>query len=120
MSLYDYVYEALRDGKTWQEADDVPVLERAGLVEAWADTATKQEINEAYLAGEDDDDMRTLLDFAVGRQRDSAQAAMLRCFWAGMSWRVDDAIESARMELKAQPHEPMRLDEFVNWMEGVK
>lgn len=99
MSLHTLVRELLDDDHDIDDASDIPTDMRAQIIRAWRETASKAEINEAYLAGEDDDDMATLLAFALDEVlTHEGQQAMLRCFWAGMSWRVDKAI----MEVKAE------------------
>ena len=99
MSLHTLVRELLDDDHEIDDASDIPTDMRAQIIRAWRETASKAEINEAYLAGEDDDDMATLLAFALDEVlTHEGQQAMLRCFWAGMSWRVDKAI----MEVKAR------------------
>ena len=105
MSLHTLVRELLDDDHDIDDASDIPTDMRPQLIRAWRETASPVEVAEAYLAGEDDADMSTLLAFALDEVlTHEGQQAMLRCFWAGMSWRVDKAI----MEVKAE-HEPTAL-----------
>ena len=99
MSLHTLVRELLDDDHDIDDASDIPTDMRPQLIRAWRETASPVEVAEAYLAGEDDADMSTLLAFALDEVlTHEGQQAMLRCFWAGMSWRVDKAI----MEVKAE------------------
>ena len=93
--------EAIESGKRWHEADHVPLDVRAALVTAWQADASDIDVTEAYLGGEDADDICTLIDFATGKVRDYAPKAMLNCIWLGMSWIVDREIDAARQELRA-------------------
>ena len=100
MSLHTLVREILDEERgEIDDASDIPTDMRPQLIRAWRETASPVEVAEAYLAGEDDADMSTLLAFALDEVlTHEGQQAMLRCFWAGMSWRVDKAI----MEVKAE------------------
>ena len=118
MSLHTLVRELLDDDHDIDDASDIPTDMRPAIVRAWRETASPVEINEAYLAGENDADMSTLLAFALDEVlTHEGQQAMLRCFWAGMSWRVDKAIlevnaDSARHQAIAREE---RAEQQAEW-----
>jgi len=118
MSLHTLIRELLDDDRDIDDASDIPTDMRPEIIRAWRETASKVEINEAYLAGEDDADMVTLLAFALDEVlTHEGQQAMLRCFWAGMSWRVDEAIydvkaDSARHQAIAREE---RAEQQAEW-----
>lgn len=118
MSLHTIIRELLDDDHDIDDASDIPTDMRPAIIRAWRETASKVEINEAYLAGEDDADMATLLAFALDEVlTHEGQQAMLRCFWAGMSWRVDEAIMevTAEHELTALVAREERAEQQAEW-----
>lgn len=118
MSLHTIIRELLDDDHDIDDASDIPTDMRPQLIRAWRETASPVEVAEAYLAGEDDADMVTLLAFALDEVlTHEGQQAMLRCFWAGMSWRVDEAIGevTAEHELTALVAREERAEQQAEW-----
>lgn len=95
--------DLMERGVALDEASDIPDSERRKIIRAWRESASKESINEAYLGGEDDKDMATLLAFCLDEVlTHQAQQAMLNCFWAGMSWRVDGALQELHSEMRQE------------------
>lgn len=97
--IKDAIESAWADGRDINDASDIPADLRPAIVKAWRETASPIDINEAYLAGDDDFDMATLLAFALDEAlTHEGQRAMLNCFWWGIAWRVDKLIEEVKAE----------------------
>lgn len=119
MSLNALIENLLDDDHDIDDASDIPTDMRPQLIRAWRETASPVEVAEAFLNPADDDaDMATLLAFALDEVlTHEGQQAMLRCFWAGMSWRVDEAIlevnaDSARHQAIAREE---RAEQQAEW-----
>lgn len=116
--ILEALESAWADGKDIDDASDIPKELRPAIIRAWRETATKADISEAYLGGADDADMATLLAFALNEAlTHEGQQAMLNCFWAGMSWRVDESIEEVKGDHPVTiiaAHEE-RAEQWADW-----
>ena len=116
--IKDALESAWADGRDIDDASDIPADLRPAIVSAWRVTASPIDINEAFLAGEDDSDMATLLAFALDETlKHEGVKAMLNCFWAGIAWRVDAAILEVRAEheLTALIAKEERAEQQAEW-----
>lgn len=118
-TLQDYLYTAINNGARWKEADDIPEALHGEIINAWRADADALELSEAYLGGSDGD-LKTLLDFSLDEVlTHNAQKAMLDCFWLGMSWRVDEAIEKACEDLRSERPAGWHFD-AERWIEEMR
>lgn len=96
------------------EAAQIPEEERPEIIRVWLDYANKIEVDEALQGGSNTlDECRTLALFACGMASESAAKYLQNRFWEGMSWRVDEAIEQAREDIRSERQ--TREQEQAEW-----